>query len=74
MLRETTVGIVTTMPATSKWLIEGTRTMTGELVVMTLPAVEQIGQKCESMVLELSSRQQCICAARKTIPRSKTTK
>jgi len=38
------------------------------------PAVEQIGQKCESMVLELSSRQQCICAARKTIPRSKTTK
>ena len=41
---------------------------------MALPAVEQMGQKCESMVLEFNSRQQCICAPRKTIPRSKTRK
>jgi hypothetical protein len=48
--------------------------MIGEGVEIALPAVEQIGQKCESIVREFSSRQQCIWAARKTIPRSKTRK
>ena len=49
----------------------GAITMISEGVAIAVPAVEQIGQKCESVVLEFRSAQQCNCAPRKTTPKSK---
>ena len=72
MLRKTTMGTVTGTPVTSNRLMVGTKTIIGEGGATALPAVEQMGQKCESIDLEFNSRQQCICAARKTTPTRST--
>lgn len=74
MLRRTTTGTGTNTPKTSSRLIAGTIVMIGEGVAMAVPAVEQIGQTCESIGRGLKSTQQCNCAAKKTTPRSRTTK
>ena len=61
--------VVTTK--TSNRLIAGTIAMISEAVAMAAPVAEQIGHTCESSVREFKSTQQCNCAARKMIPRSK---
>ena len=50
----------------------GTKAMPGVWVATTDPTVEQVGQKCEADEVTDRSAQKWNCAARKTIPRSKT--
>jgi hypothetical protein len=52
-------------------LTAGTIAMIGEVVAIAEPVAEQIGHTWESTVPELKSTQQCNCAARKMIPKSK---
>ena len=59
---------------TSSRLIAGAIASIKEGVAIAVPAVEQIGQTCESTVREFKSTQQCNCAARKTTPRSNARK
>lgn len=74
MLRRTTAGTGANTPETSSRFTAGTIAMVREGVATAVPAVEQIGQTCESIGRELRSTQQCICAARKTTPRTIATK
>ncbi len=50
----------------------GTMAMPGGWEETTDPTVEQVGQKCEADEVTVRSAQKWNCAARKTIPRSKT--
>jgi hypothetical protein len=65
-----TTGAAAFMPKTSSRLIAGTMAITREGVEIAVPAVEQIGQTCESSAREFRSTQQCSWAARKTITAS----
>jgi hypothetical protein len=56
---------------TSNRLIAGTIAMIKQAVAMAAPAAEHTGHTCESTVRELKSTQQCNCAARKMIAKSK---
>ena len=62
----------TTRGATSSRFMTGTKAMPGVWVATTDPTVEQVGQKCEADEVTDRSAQKWNCAARKTIPRSKT--
>jgi len=52
--------------------ITGIMAMPGVGGATTDPTVEQVGQKCEADGVAVRSTQKWNCAARKTIPRSKT--
>lgn len=58
------------MPETSSRFTAGVISTTKEGVAMAAPAVEQMGQTCESMVREFKSTQQCSCAAKSMLIRS----
>ena len=54
------------MPEASSLLMAGAISTIREGVRTAVPAAEQIGQMCESIVGEFKSTQQCNCAAKST--------
>src|SRR6266852_3499419 len=70
ILRGTTRGTETATPEASSRLTAGAISTTREGVATAVPAVEQIGHTCESIVRELKSTQQCNCAVRRMAPSS----
>src|SRR5271166_6489298 len=67
MLRGTTRVIGVTAPEISNRFTAGAISTIREGVAMAVPAAEQSGQTCESMVGEFKSTQQCNCAAKSTL-------
>ncbi len=74
MLRRMTTRDAVVSAGISNRAIAGAMANIGEGVAIAIPAVEQIGQTCESMVLELNSTQQCICDTRKTMESNTATR
>lgn len=66
MLRGATKRISAKSDETSSLLTDGTSSRTTEGVRIAVPAPEQIGQACESIVVEFKSAQQCISALNRT--------
>src|SRR6266849_9978495 len=74
ILRSTTIKISTVTPDSSRRFTAGIIATTGEDVAIAVPVVEQMGQACVFSAPELSSKQQCNCAARNTTPSSTASK
>lgn len=74
VLRRTTTQTIAVVAETSRRCIAGTIAMFMALGAIAAPAEEQMGQTCESKVLEFSSTQQCNWAATTTATRSSARK
>lgn len=64
----------TTEATTSSLFVAGSVAIFIEGVAIAIPGVEHIGQPCESVESGFRSTQQCHCAPRKTVAKSRVRK